>query len=187
MRCSKTYPQVVGHHTVEEVDIVLAQSAQVEELVDGGVLQAQLGKAAGLLGLVALGARRGETVGAQVLADVGRVGGIIIGISVVYGLARMTRDGEALRVSHIRGSVGVVHEGGRMDRPALCGRKSSHCVRRRAQLSRRGGMIERRETGADVFMYRYQASPPLDRSCAHHGHSEAQRKLTGTAWGGSKS
>jgi hypothetical protein len=73
---------VVGDQTVEEVDIVLAESAEVLELVDGGVLQGELRQAAGLLGFVAFGARRSEAVGAQVLANVGRVGGIVVGVTV---------------------------------------------------------------------------------------------------------
>ena len=72
---------MVRHQTVEEVNIVLAQGAEVEELVDGGALQTELGETAGLLGLVALGARGSEAVGAQVLADVGGVGSVIVGIS----------------------------------------------------------------------------------------------------------
>ena len=63
------------------MDVVLAEGAQVEELVDGGALQTELGETAGLLGLVALGARGSEAVGAQVLADVGGVGSVIVGIS----------------------------------------------------------------------------------------------------------
>lgn len=73
---------MVGDQTVEEVDIVLAEGAEVLELVDGGVLQGELRQAASLLGFVALGARRSEAVGAQVLADVGRVGGIVVGVTV---------------------------------------------------------------------------------------------------------
>lgn len=65
-----TYPEVVGHQTVEQVNIVLAQSAEVEELVDGGVLETELGEATSLLCFVVLGARRSETVCAQVLADI---------------------------------------------------------------------------------------------------------------------
>lgn len=80
--CWSTYPKVVGDHAVEEVNIVLAQILQVEELVNGGVLQSQLGEAASLLGFVALGARRCEAICAQVLANVGRVGSVIVGISI---------------------------------------------------------------------------------------------------------
>jgi hypothetical protein len=65
-----TYPEVVGHETVEEVHIVLAQSAEVEEFIDGGVLKTKLGQASCLLGFVSLGARRSEAIRAQVLADV---------------------------------------------------------------------------------------------------------------------
>jgi hypothetical protein len=65
-----TYPEVVGHETVEEVHIVLAQSAEVEEFIDRGVLKTELSQASCLLSLVALGARRSEAVSAQVLADV---------------------------------------------------------------------------------------------------------------------
>lgn len=72
---------MVGDQTVKEVDIVLAESAEVLELVDGGALQGELRQATGLLGFVALGARGSEAVGAQVLADIGRVGGVIVGIS----------------------------------------------------------------------------------------------------------
>lgn len=80
-RCS-TYPQVVGDQTIEEVHIVLAESAEIQEFVDGGVLQAQLCQTPGLLGFVALGAGRSEAVGAEILADVGRVGGVIVGVTV---------------------------------------------------------------------------------------------------------
>ena len=52
------------------MNIVLAQSAKVQELFDRGALQTQLCQAAGLLCLVTLGARRSEAVGAQVLADI---------------------------------------------------------------------------------------------------------------------
>lgn len=65
-----TYPEVVGHQTVEQVNIVLAKCAEVEELVDGGVLETELGEAAGLLCFVTLGARRSEAVCAQVLANI---------------------------------------------------------------------------------------------------------------------
>ena len=65
-----TYPEVVGHETVEEVHIVLAQRAEVEEFVDWSVLETELSQASCLLGLVALGARRSEAVRAKVLADV---------------------------------------------------------------------------------------------------------------------
>jgi hypothetical protein len=61
---------VVGDQTVEEMNIVLAQSAEILELVDIGVFQTQLGQASGLLGLVALGTRRSQAVCAQVLANV---------------------------------------------------------------------------------------------------------------------
>jgi hypothetical protein len=77
-----TYPEVVGDHAVEQVDIVLAQILQVKELIDGSVLQSQLGQAASLLSFVALGARRCEAICAQVLANVGRVGSVIVGISI---------------------------------------------------------------------------------------------------------
>lgn len=81
-RPSFAYPQVVGDQTVEEVDVVLAQSAEVLEFVDGGVLQTQLGQTPGLLGFIALGTGRSEAVGAQVLANVGRVGGVIVCVSI---------------------------------------------------------------------------------------------------------
>ena len=61
---------MVVDHTVEQVNIVLAEVLQVKELVDRSVLQTQLSQAASLLGFVTLGARRSETVGAQVLANV---------------------------------------------------------------------------------------------------------------------
>lgn len=70
---------MVRHQTVEQVHVVLAKSAEIEELVDFGVLQSQLGQASCLLGLVALGTRRSEAVGAQVLADVRRIGSVIVG------------------------------------------------------------------------------------------------------------
>lgn len=65
-----TYPQVVGDQTVEEVDIVLAQGAEILELVDIGALQTQLSQATCLLSLVALGTGRSQAVCAQVLADI---------------------------------------------------------------------------------------------------------------------
>lgn len=61
---------MVGDQTVEEMDIVLAQSTEILELVDIGVLQTQLGQASGLLGLVALGTGRSQAVCAQVLANI---------------------------------------------------------------------------------------------------------------------
>lgn len=61
---------MVGDQTVEEMNIVLAQSAEILELVDIGVFQTQLGQASGLLGLVALGTRGSQAVCAQVLANV---------------------------------------------------------------------------------------------------------------------
>lgn len=61
---------MVGDQAIEEVDIVLAQSAEILELVDLGVLQSQLGQASCLLGLVALGAGRSQAVCAQVLANI---------------------------------------------------------------------------------------------------------------------
>lgn len=73
---------MVGDHAVEQVNIVLAQILQVEELVNRSVLQSQLGEAASLLGFVALGARWCEAICAQVLANVGRVGSVIVGISI---------------------------------------------------------------------------------------------------------
>ena len=77
-----TYPQVVSDQAVEKVDIVLEQRDQVEKLVDGSGLQTQLSQTSCLLCLVALGTGRGEPVGAQVLADIGWVGGVIVGISI---------------------------------------------------------------------------------------------------------
>lgn len=44
---------MIRHQAVEEVDIVLAQSAEVLELVDLGLLQSQLSQASRLLRLVA--------------------------------------------------------------------------------------------------------------------------------------
>lgn len=79
--CS-TYPQVVGDQAIEEMHIVLAQGAEIQKLVDFGVLQTQLCQTPGLLGFVALGAGRSEAVGAEVLADVGRVGGVIVGVTI---------------------------------------------------------------------------------------------------------
>jgi hypothetical protein len=80
---------VVGDQTVEKVDIVFAQSAEILELVDGGVLQTKLGQASCLLGLVALGARRSQAVCAQVLANVRRVGGVIVGVTRKKAIARL--------------------------------------------------------------------------------------------------
>lgn len=65
-----TYSQVVCHQAVEQMHIVLAQGAKIEELVDGGALQTQLSQTSSLLCFVVLGARRSETVGAQVLANI---------------------------------------------------------------------------------------------------------------------
>lgn len=73
---------MVCHQTVEEVNIILANGAQVEEFVDGGVFETQLSQASCLLDFVALCARRSEAVGAEVFADVGRVGGIVVGVTV---------------------------------------------------------------------------------------------------------
>ena len=94
------YLQVVRDQTVEQVDIVLAESAEVEELVDGGLLKSQLSEAcmsistqitasilrlyvrtASLLSLVRLRTRGGQAVGAEIFADVGRVGRVIVGIA----------------------------------------------------------------------------------------------------------
>ena len=58
-----THPQVVSDHSVEQVHIVFAQCAEIEELVDRSVLQPQLGQTPSLLGFIALGARGSETVG----------------------------------------------------------------------------------------------------------------------------
>lgn len=135
---------MVRHQTVEEVNIVLAQGAEVEELVDGGALQTELGETAGLLGLVALGARGSEAVGAQVLADVGGVGSVIVGISydslVLCICVGEWASGRRAPTRDIRRSGRVIHKRGRMDRPALCGRESSHCVRR-TQLRSGGRMV----------------------------------------------
>jgi len=73
---------MIGDQTVEEVHVVLAESAEILELVDGGVLQTQLCQTPGLLGFVALGAGRSEAVGAQVFANVDRVGGVIVRVSI---------------------------------------------------------------------------------------------------------
>lgn len=73
---------MVSDQTVEEVHIVLADGAQIEEFVDGSVLETQLCQASCLLDFVALCAGRSQTVGAEVFADVSRVGGIVIGVTV---------------------------------------------------------------------------------------------------------
>lgn len=73
---------MVGDQAVEQVHIVLAESAEIQELVDGSVLQTQLCQTTCLLCFVTLGARRSEAVGAKVLANVGWVGGVIVGISI---------------------------------------------------------------------------------------------------------
>lgn len=44
----RTYPQMVGDQTVKQVDIVLAEGAEVEEFVDGGLFEGQLGETWGV-------------------------------------------------------------------------------------------------------------------------------------------
>ena len=85
---------MVRHETVEQVHVVLANRAEVEEFINGRVLQGQLSetcqelvgwreswmgrRTARLLDLVGLRTRGSQTVRAEILADVGRVRGVVI-------------------------------------------------------------------------------------------------------------
>ena len=69
--------QVIHHQTVEQMVVVLAQSAEIEVFVYWGLLESQLCQASCLLDLVALDAGGSQAVGSEVLANVRRVCGII--------------------------------------------------------------------------------------------------------------
>jgi len=69
---------VVDHQPVEQVDVGVAQVAEIEVLVDGGGLERQLLQASRRLRLVALDVGRDEAVGAEVFPGGRRVGGVII-------------------------------------------------------------------------------------------------------------
>ncbi len=97
---------MICNQAVKQVHIVLAESAEVEEFVNCCLLQAKLSETYGLvstpavstntntiihtpcfLDLVAFCTGRSQTVGAEVLADVGRVGGVIVLFTNRQGIA----------------------------------------------------------------------------------------------------
>lgn len=96
---------MIGNKTIKQMHIVLAKSAEVEEFVNVCRLQSQLRKTCNesvsrkndsnsarqipepdirtscLLNFICLPARRSESVGSEVFANIGRIGGIEVGIS----------------------------------------------------------------------------------------------------------
>lgn len=188
------------------MDIVLAQSAEVQEFVDGGVFQTQLCQTSCLLDFVALGAGRSEAVGAQVFADVGRVGGVIVGVAVkphksVNGLENTFTVRYCIPCSHciqvsgsdLRRSSRVVDKRRRVDGPVLLGRESSHGDRRRAVITRREEMKmdrrRKRERDSGLMYTSYQTGPMIHQggTSAHHPSGSERTKLAGRRQDGGRS
>lgn len=83
---------MIDDQAVEQMHIVLAQSAEIQELVDGRGLQRQLRQAARLLRLIVLDGRWGQAVGAEIFANVGRVRCIAVAFTVCLSRRSQVRD-----------------------------------------------------------------------------------------------
>ena len=109
---------MIDHHAVEQMVVVLPQSAEIEVFLYWGLLESQLCETylqpltsathvyqslqelpSCLLDFVALNAGMSEAIGSKVFADVGRVRGIVVSFPVRFHK----------RVSHYRSSRGSTH------------------------------------------------------------------------------
>ena len=105
--------------------IVLAEGGQVEEAIDIGGLQGQLGETSLLLHFVALHAGRSEAIGTQVLANGDRKGGIVVGRGI-----RDTRGGHGVLARRMAVGQNAAHVAGVLGNSTLGGGFGSHIVYR---------------------------------------------------------